>query len=99
LFARPERCPHYYYFKFDVVGVGVFSMCVARAGGGRHIAVIRVVLLQNETITERPSDDTVRASKVKRPTARPKTAVVMDGVKKVKKTWMMQLQQGQFQGV
>jgi hypothetical protein len=99
LFARPERCPLYYYFKFDVVGAGVFSMCVGPVGGGRPIAVIHVGLLQNETIIERPSGNIVRASKVKKPTVRPKTAVGMDGVKKVKKTWMMQLQQGQLQRV
>ncbi len=74
-------------------------MCAGVALGGRHTAVTHVVLLQNETITERPSGDTVRASKVKKPTVRPKTVVVMDGVKKVKKTWMMQLQQCFLQGV
>ena len=69
-------------------------MCVDLAGRARHIAVIYAVLRQDERITERPSGDIVRASKAKRTTVQPKTVDAMDGVKKVKKTWMMQLQQG-----
>jgi len=99
LFARPEGCPQYYYFKFNVAGAGVFSLCAGVALEGRHTAVIPAVLPQNERTTERPNDDTVRPSKVKKPTVRPKTAVGMDGVRKVKKTWMMQLQQCFLQGV
>ena len=66
------------------------------ASGGRSTAVICAVLRPDERITERPSGDTVKASKVKKPTVRPKTAVGMDGVEKVKKTWMIKLQQRFF---
>jgi len=92
LFARPEGCPQYYYLKFNVGGVGVYSICAGVASGGRHTVVICAVLQQGERFTERPNSDTVKPSKGKKPTVRPKTAVGMDGVKKVKKTWMIKLQ-------
>jgi hypothetical protein len=93
LFARPEGCPQYYYLKFNVGGVGVFSICAGVASGGRHIVVICAVLRPDGRITERPNSDTVKPSKEKKPTVSPKTAVGMDGVKKAKKTWMIKLQQ------
>jgi len=99
LFARPEGCPQYYSVKFDVAGAGAFSMCAELAGGGRHTAVIYAVLPQNARITERPSGDTARPSKAKKPIGRPKTAGGMDGIKKVKKTWMMPLQQCRLRSV
>jgi hypothetical protein len=92
LFARPEGCPQFYYLKFSVGGVGVYSICVGVASGGRHTAVICAVLQQGERITERPNSDTAKLSKVKKPTVRAKIAVGMGGVKKVKKTWMIKLQ-------
>ena len=67
-------------------------MCADLVLGGRHTAVIHAVLLQDERTTERPSGVTVKPSKVKKPTVRTKTAVGMDGVKKVKKTWVIKLQ-------
>jgi len=60
--------------------------------GGRHTAVISAVLRQDERIAGRPSSVTVKPSKVKKPIVRTKTAVGMDGVKKVKKTWVIKLQ-------
>jgi hypothetical protein len=78
LFARPEGCPQYYYLKFNVGGVGVFSICAGVASGGRHTVVICAVLQPDGRITERPNSDTVKPSKEKKPTVRPKTAVGMD---------------------
>ena len=49
--------------------------------------------LENEKITVRHKDGTAKPIKVKKNTVKPKIAGGMDGVKKVKKTWMMQLQQ------
>ena len=67
-------------------------MCADLVLGGRHTAVIFAVLRQDERIAGRPSSVTVKPSKVKKPTVRTKTAVGMDGLKKVKKTWVIKLQ-------
>ncbi len=67
-------------------------MCADLVLGGRHTAVISAVLRQDGRIAGRPSSVTVKPSKVKKPTVRTKTAVGMDGVKKVKKTWVIKLQ-------
>jgi len=55
--------------------------------------VIHAGSLENEKITARHRDGTAKPIKGKRPTAKPKIAAGMDGVKKVKKTWMIHLPQ------
>jgi len=55
--------------------------------------VIHAGLLENERITARHKDGTAKPIKGKKTTAKPKIAAGMDGVKKVKKTWMIHLPQ------
>jgi hypothetical protein len=58
-----------------------------------------VVSPADGAIIERLSAVIVRAPRAKRPTVTPKIVVAMDGVKKMKKTWMIKLQQRSLQGV
>ena len=69
----------------------LFFLFVEAAGGGRHTAVIYVVFAANDTTAVKLSADIVRLPKGRNPTVRPKTVVGTDGVKNMKKTWMMQL--------
>jgi len=77
----------------------LFSLYVKVAGEGRHTVVINVVFAATCTSTVKLSVYTARLPRAKKPTVKPKTVVAMDGVKKVKKTWMMQLPQRSFVGV
>ena len=56
-------------------------------------AVIHAGSPENEKITVRHKGGTAKPIKGKRPTAKPKIVAGMDGVKKVKKTWMIHLPQ------
>ena len=69
-----------------------FSVSADAALEGKPTAVIHAGWLENEKITARHKDGTVKPIKVKKTTVKPKIAGDMAGVKKVKKTWMMQLQ-------
>jgi hypothetical protein len=73
--------------------VSWFSVFAEDASEGRPTAVSHAGLPENEKITVRHKDGTAKPIKGKRPTARPKIAVGMGGVKKVKKTWMIHLPQ------
>jgi hypothetical protein len=72
--------------------VSWFSISAEAASEGKPTAVIHAGSLENEKITVRHKDGTVKPIKVKKTIVKPKTADGMAGVKKVKKTWMMQLQ-------
>lgn len=78
------------------------SVFVGVAGGGRRIAVINAVMLQNAVPIDRPKDDTVRPSKAKKPIERPNVAVACDLREKCdqsKKPWMIGVQQSHPNGV
>jgi hypothetical protein len=93
LFARTEACPFFYWSKFAADGVSWFSVSAEAALEGKPTAVIHAGLLENKRITARHKDGTAKPIKGKKTTAKPKIAAGMDGVKKVKKTWMIHLPQ------
>ena len=88
-----RQCPFFYWSKFVADGANWFSVSAEAASEGKPTAVVHAGSLENEKITVRHKDGTVKPIKVKKTTVKPKIAGGMDGVKKVKKTWMMQLQQ------
>jgi hypothetical protein len=88
-----RQCPFFYWSKFAVDGANWFSVSAEAASEGKPTAVIHAGSLENEKITMRHKDGTAKPIKVKKTTVKPKIAGGMAGVKKVKKTWMMQLQQ------
>jgi hypothetical protein len=67
-------------------------MSAGAAGADSVTAVVYAGWQPNEKATARPSGDTARHPKVKMLIAKPKTVVGMDGVKIIKKKWMMHLQ-------
>jgi hypothetical protein len=77
LFARPEARLFYFYVKSTVVGASLFFMSAAAAGADSVTAVVYVDWQRSEKATARLSGDTARPSKVKKPTAKPKTVVGM----------------------
>ena len=74
-------------------------MSAAAAGAGSVTVVMDVGWQPNENSAAKPKDDIARHLKVKKPTAKLKTAADIGWVKKIKKTWMMHLQQGYRGGV
>jgi len=77
LFARPEASPFYFYVKFTVVGVILFSIFVGLAGEDSVTAVICADWQRNDRATVKPKDDIGRPPKAKRLTVNPKTAADM----------------------
>ena len=77
MFARPEAYPFYFYVKFTVVGVILFSICVGLAGEDSVTAVIIAGWPRNDRVTVRPKDDIGRPPKAKRLTVNQKTVVDM----------------------
>ena len=74
-------------------------MSAAPAGADSATAVMNVGWQPNENSAATPKDDIARHPKVKKPTAKLKTAADIGWVKKIKKTWMMHLQHGYRHGV
>jgi len=77
LFARPETCPFYFYFKFIVVGAIYLFISVGLAGEDIVTAVICADWQRNDRATVKPKDDIGRPPRVKRITVKPKTVVDM----------------------
>ena len=77
MFARPETRLFYFYVKSTAVGANLFFMSAGLAGEGSVTAVTYVGWQRNEKATVRPSDDTARQLKGKKPIATPKTVVGM----------------------
>jgi hypothetical protein len=77
LFAIPEAYPFYFYVKFTVVGVILFSICVGLAGGDSVTAVIIADWPRNVRTIVRRKDDIGRPPKAKRLTVNLKTVVDM----------------------
>ena len=73
----PEAYPFYFYVKFTVVGVILFSICVGLAGGDSVTAVIIADWQRNVRTIVRPKDDIGRPPKAKRLTVNLKTVVDM----------------------
>jgi hypothetical protein len=88
-----RQCPFFYWSKFVADGATWFSVSAEAASEGRPTVVIHAGSLENEKITVRHKDGTAKPIKVKKITVKPKIAAGMAGLKKVKKTWMMLLQQ------
>jgi hypothetical protein len=74
-------------------------MSAAPAGADSVTVVMDVGWQPNENSAAKPKADIVRHLKVKKPTAKLKTAADIGWVKKIKKTWMMHLQHGYRGGV
>jgi len=77
LFARPEAYLFYFYVKFTVVGVILFSISVGLAGEDSVTAVIIADWPRNVKTIVRPKDDIGRPPKAKRLTVKPKIAADM----------------------
>ena len=77
MFAIPEAYPFYFYVKFTVVGVILFSICVGLAGGDSVTVVIIAGWPRNDRVIVRPKDDIGRPPKAKKLTVKPKTAADM----------------------
>jgi hypothetical protein len=99
MFARPETYLFYFYVKFAVVGVNVFSISVRVVGGGRLTVVMNAVLLKDVVHTEMPKKNTVKLKKEKLPIVRPKHGVENGNRKKIWRIWMIGLQHQYPQGV
>ena len=76
MFARPETCPFYFYFKFVVVGAILFFISVGLAGEDIVTAVILAGWQPNENSAAKPKDDIAKHPRAKKPTVKPKIAVV-----------------------
>jgi hypothetical protein len=74
-------------------------MSAAPAGADSVTVVMDVGWQPNENSAAKPKDAIARHPKVKKPTAKLKTAADIGWVKKIKKTWMMHLQHGCRGGV
>jgi hypothetical protein len=77
LFARPEAYLFYFYVKFTVVGVILFSIFVGLAGEDSVTAVLIAAWQHNERSIVSGKDDIGKPPRVKRITVKPKTVVDM----------------------
>ncbi len=75
MFARPEACPFCYRFNADADGAMLSFVFAVAAFGARPIVAPPAVCMAGVKIIVRPSEGIGRPKRVKKPTARPKTAV------------------------
>jgi len=76
VFARPEACPFCYRFNADAGGA-MWSFAFAGAAFvARPIVAPHAGCMAGVKIIVRPSEGIGRLTRVKKPTARPKTVVV-----------------------
>jgi hypothetical protein len=80
--------------RFVVTGVVVGFMCVGGVGGGRLIVLRNVGSWGRGEFIGRLRGDIVRLRRGRGLTVRGRTDVVMVGVKRGKKRWMIPLQKG-----
>jgi hypothetical protein len=93
LIARTEACPFCCWSKVAAGGADCYTVSAGPASGDRLTAAPRAGLPGNKKITVKRKDGIAKPTKVKKPTAKPKTAAGMAWAKTIKKTWMMHLQQ------